>query len=253
MHSYRFAERFQIPVYVDFGNVRYSYSMPAWNQGIANFWDRYIDQTRPENGNKVLNLKIENYPLRIWDRNLLREFNRHFCLAIRFKEILDEKLKEIQKSFLRKNLLGIHIRRTDHSNEVPPADLSGYWKAVEKMEKSHDQLFLATDDLQILNTFRERFGDRLITNPVTRSQGSKSIHGSFSANSEIDLAMEAMIDCFSLSQCTRVILSPSNFSYAALIMNPELEYVLIESSAARWNRRKTSLLYYLDKWGIRRW
>lgn len=253
MHSFRFAERFGMPVYVDFGNVSYSYSASAEAHGNSIFWDRCFEQSVRADKTSVINLKMENYPLRIWNRGFFRELHAQFRKHLRFTPLLSNRLKRIKRDFPQQNCLGVHIRRTDHGNEVFPANLERYMRMVEKMQTFPDSIFLATDDSQVVNLFRERYGDRLISNPVTRSEGNKAVHDRYAEWPELDLALDALVDCYSLSLCSTVILSPSNFSYASLIMNPELEYVLVESAQAKRTRTKTSILYHLDKWGIRRW
>ena len=66
------------------------------------------------------------------------------------------------------------------------------------------------------------------------------------------LGLEVLADCYTLSACQGAILTHSNVSYGALLLNPNLPYNLLETSASQKSRQKTNFLYTLDRLGIRK-
>ncbi|WP_373494029.1 hypothetical protein, partial [Aquiflexum sp.] len=239
---------------VDFGNLNYSYSEAEKFNGNQNFWEYYFEQTPMNpNGKAVYNSKFENFPLKIWERSFFRQLNQTYISNLTIRQEIKELVESIKTTFRNKTVLGIHIRKTDHFHEVEPAKDAKYLKLVDQQINSFDRLFLATDDIQVLQLFVKKYGDKLFYHPFVRSSGETPIHGNHDNSNGYELGKEALLDCYSLSFCTKAILSPSNLSYCALILNPELPYQIAESSSAKRYRLKTLGAYYLNKWGIRKW
>jgi hypothetical protein len=255
VYGIEFALKMNIACYVDFGNLRYSYSEGDKFHGNENFWEYYFEQTPMNpNGKVVYNSRFENFPLKIWDRSLLRQLHQTFISNFTLKQGIKELVASVKTYFHNKTILGIHIRKTDHFHEIKPAKEADYLKLIDQQLPDFDRLFLATDDTQVLQLFEKKYGDKLFYHAFTRSSGDKPIHDqSEDPNNGYELGKEALLDCYSLSFCSKAILSPSNLSYCALILNPELPYLMAESDAAKWQRFKTLGLYYLNKWGIRKW
>jgi hypothetical protein len=155
--------------------------------------------------------------------------------------------------FKQQNILGVHIRKTDHFTETVPVALDLYFKKIDRYIHRFDKLFIATDDLQVLSLCRVRYGNKLIYHDVHRSEGSIAIHSRNDFGNRYQLGLEALLDGYSLSLCKLAILSPSNLSFAACLFNPRLSYVLVESRQAWQKRMKSFFLYQLDQWGIRKW
>ena len=254
VYGIQFANKMNLPFYVDFGNITYSYSEGEKFNGNENFWEYYFEQTPLEsNRDLVLNSKFENYPLKIWDRSFIRQLHQSFITNLILKKEIKESINSIHEGFKKSKVLGVHIRKTDHYLEVNPVKDASFFKLVDKLLSSFDKIFLATDDSEILLVFGKKYGDKLMFNSFSRSQGATSIHGKIDSSNGYELGKEALLDCYSLSFCDQVILSPSNLSYCALVLNPELPYQIAESKEAKYQRFKTLGAYYLNKWGIRKW
>lgn len=248
-----FANRLKIPFYVDFGNLHYRYSDPAKFNGDLNFWNYYFLQ-RPlsESVKTIPNIRYENYPLRVWSRRFLRKLNESVREYIILKSDIKQSIDSLKEKYHRERILGIHIRRTDHAIEVKPASDISYFNAIDRHINKFDKLYLATDDQNTLKECEKRYPGKIIYQDVVRSSGNTSIHHMETEDKYL-LGKQALQDCYMLASCSKVILSPSNLSYAVLLINPELDYELIESQSARWTRWKTLIVYYLDRLNIRKW
>ena len=243
-----------MPYRIDYGKLSYSYSEEGKFGGNSNFWDYYFLQDKPTDHRvEVLNSKFENYPLKIWNRDFIKTLHREAFSEIKLQPRLQEEIDRIRARFQNYKIMGIHVRKTDHHQEVRPVEDSRYFQLVQKHISRYDKLFIATDDQQILTRFEELYKDKVIAHPFYRSEGSEALHEDLQNSNGYELGRQALLDCYSLASCGKVILSPSNLSYTALLINPDLNYHLAESREATYNRWKTQLVYLLDKWGIRKW
>ena len=115
------------------------------------------------------------------------------------------------------------------------------------------KIFVATDDYWILPRLVEEFGkDRIISQEAVRSKDQQAVHTNLNHSNRYKLGLEVLTDCYALSSCDEAILSHSNVSYSALLLNPELKYTLLETSSYRRKRYLTGFLYTMDRWGIRK-
>jgi hypothetical protein len=148
--------------------------------------------------------------------------------------------------------LGVHIRGSDHSQEVPAVHLDSYLKLLRN-SKDFDKFFIATDDNRVLNYLIKEFGeDRLIYQNAVRSDSLEGVHTDFSFKDRYRLGLEVLADCYALSVCRKTLLVHSNVSYGALLLNPELPYQLLETKGSLFKRWKTTIIYLLDRWSMRR-
>jgi hypothetical protein len=254
VHGIAFAKKNGLTYQVNFGNLIYRYSDERKFKGDRNFWNYYFEQPSIHEGSeKILNVRHENYPLCVWNRSFVRQLNKEAVSQIKLKGEIKLAVDTLQFAFKDINVLGVHIRKTDHFNEVKPAPVATYYKSVEKRIKNYDKLFVATDDESILQLFRERYADKIIFNSFARTTGQVPLHGNMGFEDRYQLGLEALLDCHTLSACKFAILSPSNLSYAALLINPELKYTIIESWSACLKRWKTNIAFLLDRWNIRKW
>ncbi len=249
-----FAKKLNLPYFVDFGNLIYCYSDKEKFNNNQNFWEYYFEQKPIDSqAHLVLNLRYENYPLKIWNRKFIKELHELAVADIKPKKELAELINNIKKQFEGLRILGIHIRKTDHHLEAAPVNDHVYFNLVNKQIHSFDKLFIATDDDAILQSFKERYPEKAICNPFIRSSGGVSLHRHMVVENRYVLGQQALLDCYTLSCCTKVILGPSNLSYCVLLLNPEIVYQLAESWEEKFKRQKTLIVFLLNKWGIRKW
>jgi hypothetical protein len=252
-----FARRNNCNCRVDYGNVIYPYTQNE--KRPENFWNNYF---QPANNSivrekiemvEVLNEFNEVYPLRIWNRDYVKHMNEVFASNIQFLPWVQQKLEQLNEMFRNKRFLGIQYRGLDHYEEIPPIPMDKVLRRIGRHLYKYDQLFLATDDQDVLEKFKAHFGERLVFHEHLRMTGNKGIHESKLETKTTDLGMEALVDCYSLALCNKTYLMHSNLGFASLIFNPDLDYELLETSYTKYRRYLTLFLYFLDKWGIRKW
>ena len=149
--------------------------------------------------------------------------------------------------------LGVHIRGTDHPDEVEQVSFERILRLILKGARKYKKIFVATDDHQVLARLEQELGkDRLIFQDAIRSKDHQAVHTNMSHTNRYRLGLEVLADGYALSACDKAILVHSNVSYGALLLNPELNYTLLETGSSKRKRLMTSILYFLDQWGIRK-
>lgn len=122
--------------------------------------------------------------------------------VIKFKQEHWNKVNSILTE--PENIVGVHIRRTDHAQAIQGSGTGLFIKAMnEEIDKNADvKFFLATDDIIEEENLKKMFGDRIIT-----QKGKKWGRGS---SEEIKAGI---IDFLCLSRCKYILGScGSNFS-----------------------------------------
>ena len=255
LYGIRLAAKYDVPYYVDFGSISYGYNDPERFDGDTNFWNYYFRQpipTPPPPEAAVDNTLYETLPLRIWSRSFFQEMNDVIQNHIRLQPDVEALIDEKKEHFRHQKVLGVHIRRTDHSTEVEPIPLDAFKAVIRSVIQNFDTIFVATDDQYTLESMIDEFGARVIYNDATRSITGAPVHRHHPPKNRYALGLEALLDAYCLSLCHESILLHSNLSFAALLLNPTLEYTLLETPKHRNMRFKTLIAYYLDQWGVRR-
>ncbi len=160
-------------------------------------------------------------------------FERKLVQIIKqYIHIRPELLKEFEteaESILRDGkILGIHHRGTDYKKEYKHhpkmMQIEQGIVQAEKMLKEYeiDNIFLATDDEEILESYKKAFGSRVrYFSDVLRSASDVSV--AFSQENRkyhhYILGREVLRDVYVLSQCTCLLSGKSQVSYFADIFN----------------------------------
>ena len=143
-------------------------------------------------------------------------------------DIASDIEKQIQSLFRgKKNVVGVHARGADakigykgHPTIVTAEDYIGETeKMVEKLKA--DLVFLATDDQDILNKFKQAFGDKLVYySDVIRSTGT--VMNCFiekpRENHHYLLGLEIIRDVYTLSICSGFVCGMSYVSFIVQII-----------------------------------
>jgi hypothetical protein len=216
---------------IDLNDKIYAYSQPEIFEGEVNFWNYFFENKEAQQTSlpAYFSQYREVYPHKIWLKVFFREMNEIFQHHITFKPEVQGFLNQKKQLFEHQKVLGVHIRGTDHSQEVKPIPLEVYQKAIEKEIKNYHKLFVCTDEEKILEKMISTFGaDTVIFNEFTRSATGDALHTSVFSQ-RYQLGLEALTDCMCLSWCKKAILCNSNLSYTALIFNPQLSYTLLHA------------------------
>lgn len=254
VYGIAFAYRNRLPYHINFGNCEYLYSDPV--KESKNFWNYYFVQPLPQlpqDREIVSNLFHEIYPLRIWDQQHILQLNRTVVSRLQFTAPVKQVMERYMPVFQSQKVLGIQIRGTDHKEEVLPVSQERILKEIDRRIKGYDKLFVATDDHNIIMFLQSRYGEKFFYFEAERSSNEEAVHLNRQIKDRYRLGLEVLLDCYCLSLCSYAMLMQSNISYAALLFNPKLPYTLLERYPVKQKRMKTLLLYYLDKFGIRKW
>ena len=249
VYGLHFAQKHAVPAVVNFGDKKYLFSDPEVEK---NFWDYYYQQPAFTPENLVPSQYVEDYPLRIWERNHLRKLHHQVVSKLVLSKLAKDYIDEVCRPVRQSPTLGIHIRLTDHPQEVQPVAMRQYHQALERLQDRFAKFFIATDDHRVIEEFVGKWGARILFQKATRSVSEQAVHTDMTHPDRLKLGLEVLADGYALSQCQYGILVHSNVSYGALLLNPYLPFKLLETSSSRLQRWKTSMVYWLDYWGIRK-
>lgn len=149
---------------------------------------------------------------------------------IKIKESLRNEINSIIPEGIYFNILGVHVRGTDrrqgtHSNHLMTADANTYLiKAIELDNfYQYSHIFLACDELETVDLFKSRFGERLIITDAYRVSANVDAKVNYSwlfsakrTNHRYLLGKEVLIDTLLLARCGHLLCGPSNVSHAAI-------------------------------------
>lgn len=173
----------------------------------------YSRALKPENGYDL----SEEYVVAIAD--IIKRY-------IRPNQETQAMMRKAEAFLGERKTLGVHVRLTDFKQNyyghptciTPDQHLQATKDAVEKY--GFEQVFLATDDVETVEMFREEFGDRLLTyEDVTRSDGKESVAFSKGTreNHHYLLGLEVLRDMYTLSICDGLIAGKSQVSICAYL------------------------------------
>lgn len=154
----------------------------------------------------------------------LAELQRKY---IRINEATRIKLeRDVNSLGIQGTVIGVHVRGSDFALETKGhpkrSNVGEYIHAVIQYIKEYGAkyVFLATDDIHILEAFREKFRHRLVYfNDVERSSDYVGVHfmKDNRENHHYLLGYEVLRDVYVLSRCDYLIAGSSNVSLAARV------------------------------------
>ena len=190
------------------------------------------DKDIPENCRPVISMDFltNPYALCYW-RNICKKY-------IKIKPDVAEVLVERKKTILDSadgKILGVLCRGTDYlllkpqGHPVQPDDEEVIVKAKEIMEERKCQnIFLATEDNDIFQRFRQVFGDRLLENPQQRYSG---VSGHLLADimetdktNKMENGLNYLTSVYLLSKCDCLIAGRVSGLLGTLLLGGEYEY-----------------------------
>ena len=134
-------------------------------------------------------------------------------------KIKDEYLIKYQNKKLQLGIdddtLGVQIRGTDKSEEIPEIKLENIFALIDSTQK--EKIFVATDDKKYLDSLMNRYDKRIIyDSSLAISHNSQALHHNCTNRSQIN--EEVLSSVYLLSGCSHFLYSFSNVSLLALIM-----------------------------------
>lgn len=148
--------------------------------------------------------------------------------AVTKKMFAESMEKLFPVDFRTKRILGVHVRGTDfalnwkaHPNMVTPDEFFSVTDHLLDGDEAFDYIFLATDDRSRLNTFKERYGEKLLYyEDVHREDGTLNVALSTldRENTHYLDGLEALRDIYTLAECNGLIAGLSQISIASRIV-----------------------------------
>lgn len=121
-------------------------------------------------------------------------FNKIDYSVIKFKE---EYYRQVERMFFgKRNVIGVHIRRTDHVRAIKTSKIYHFTSKMDEILKTNPDacLFLATDDKRVEKQLCRLYGDKIIT------QSGKQW-----GRDTLDGMKSAIIDLLALSRCEFIL------------------------------------------------
>ena len=162
-----------------------------------------------------------------WSEEYLEEMGR---ISAKYIHLNSETKKwmtdQIDSTIRGKRAIGVHVRGTDFKRNYKghPVKIGTeeYLEAAKKMFAAgkYDMVFLATDDSEAIDRFRETFGEKLVYyRDVIRSSGDETVMKSREERESHHylLGREVLRDAWTLGSCQGLIAGLSQVSFGARI------------------------------------
>lgn len=244
-----------IPV-VDMKYYKTLYNENCPVNGEWNAWNYYFEDVENVNIDDVIHSKRSVYG----QKKYLTKYSEKYSSSIYrypteqmidyYYPIIEKNIRikaDILNSFNREwmevnannngELLGIHVRGTDMRNDLGhpvPASVEVYLKETEKILNANHQItkvFLATDEIQVVEKFRNFMKDKncsLVVNEGFRAKESHQKKKTGIHELEVKekrelhkyrLGLEVLKDAYFLSKCDYLLCGHSNVTNIAIIWN----------------------------------
>lgn len=169
------------------------------------------------------------------------EISKYKRIAKKYFGLSDEAqniVKETTQLLEGKRTLGVLCRGTDYTSNKPTGHhiQPSVCQMFEKIdgvlaEYSCEQIFLGTEDEDIYNRFKEKYGERVITNrkKYIEYHGENSI-GKLVTNNVVDAYQEGMdylVTIVTLSKCNCFVGGHTSGTVGVILMNEKFDYQYI--------------------------
>jgi hypothetical protein len=161
-----------------------------------------------------------------------------------FKEIpvgVDKSKMSTMRLKIVLEMVGVHLRNYPPNSRgrggTPP--LSDYFTVIDNLD--FDRLFVATDNYNLLNTFKDRYGNDVVyqknvfrdkVDPTVKGSEIHKTHGyrrkKGSKGRKIQgMGEDVLTDALLLARCTGMVHIESNLATAVGFINPDIEMVYL--------------------------
>lgn len=136
-----------------------------------------------------------------------------------------EKVDRFKQQHFRRQMVGIHIRYSDHRGALR-ASLKALHQLLER--KPICGIFLSTDNIQVKQLFEKKYGCVVSTSHWYAPIPGQPLHFGAHRPSVMEAGVEALIDLYLLAGCDDLIIdTSSSFAYlATLLTNTPAERIL---------------------------
>lgn len=235
-----FAECFGLTPYIDW-NEGFLYHEKEPVNGTQNGFEYFFEQPSNYSSNEIENADLLTASKMGQAGWIEQRYNRGYDLSTTYLDMIsavyrkyihlnqktDQMLNDAINELLKKKAtLGVHYRGTDfkinYDNHPVCVQVTQEIEVVKNAMQEHhfEQIFLATDDLEAIDSFTKEFGEKVIYyTDVIRGEGNVSVAFSNESRSQHHylLAYEVLRDMYTLSACQGLIAGVSQVSICARI------------------------------------
>ena len=196
-----------------------------------NAWDYYFEPIGSLNENDGVHNSVQHIHHFIMPREhqtrvtMNKMINKYVKVKPHIVQVADDIVDK-----LGEDPLGVHVRMTDKYNCVRngepeshyPLTVDHYKKHIDlNLEKRDSKIFLATDDIHVLEDMEKTYGDKIVRADCTRSTDKISIHHHMGGDKRKQ-GEEVLVDCLILSRCKHILKGVSNVALCAMFWNLSL-------------------------------
>jgi hypothetical protein len=125
-----------------------------------------------------------------------------------------------------KYVIGVHYRGTDKPSEAPAIKYEVMFKFIQNNYEKDAIFYVATDEINFINAMKFEFGENfVISQDCFRSEDGSPLHQDDRITDRYLLGEQAIIDCWLLSKCNKLIRNSSNLSLISKFLNANMEVV----------------------------
>ena len=224
--------------FVDFENYETQYTMPEPIKGTRNVWEYYFEQPSNFNLNEIY--KSKNVILSGWkfsddptkkpdidfyDKDYSPDIFKFAPIKKYVLDLAEDKIKTDNVS----KMLGVFLRGTDYTHLKPAGHAVQPSKemAAEKIDEflkkyGNMKIFLATEDEDILNYLRQRYGDLIFTtdnNVIKNYSGKNFLTNEIKGVNKYKFGLDYLVKMICLARCKYLIASMAAGSFFADLYN----------------------------------
>jgi len=238
-------ERDLVPV-VDMENYLTFYNEDNPIDGTLNAWEYYFNQPlghtlkHAYHDNNIVILSNMDYlgskvspALEYYgDKKIISLYNGYITKYLPFNEKVTSYADEYMRILFenRRNIVGVFFRGTDYKyalGHYAPPTVDNFEVKVEQLllEWGMEWIYLVTEEVEVINTFKKKFGESLL---VTDSRRIENYQMNMGPVPKIDFGrkhdkylrnLEYLRDIILLSKCDSLICSKANGSLTAIELN----------------------------------
>ena len=138
--------------------------------GYGNYYGNYYSKVTPS----WIDSQLNYIDLRKNFQEKRKIFNSLIEKYVVLNSFMENKMKQFyDENFLNKKILGVHIRKTDHPNQL---DDNFILKEIEKYINLYDSVFVASDSQEICFKLKTIYGSKIILYDSIKSSSSCPVH-----------------------------------------------------------------------------
>lgn len=216
----------------------------------SNVWDYYFEQpftfTKEEinNANVIKEVWFKKglgvFPTRP-SKELYKNANNLINTYIRPKEHIKNKLDLFLTETGLKNskFLAIHKRGTDHHTMdaehllpliKPVIAIENFFKRTDDIVDDFDKILICSDEEDVVNKFKQRYGKKTVSYDSIRSLDSRpiGIHYSIGRQNPYKMGEDIILEVYSMSRAHTIMRTVSNVSISVIMLNNDINVINID-------------------------